>query len=236
MNLSKKYIGINQKIQFKVFDISIYEYLKNENINRELIKDLIREFISGENRIEKTTSYIIQIFKKQKVVIQWLKKNLSADGYISLPLIEREAISFSLIALTFPISYDFIAVLAGVFKVQENISKEAIVQKLSAFYGSNRSLYNALDSLIQMLMEQNKLNRFKMGIYEKGNIYELQYQITKEIIIYTDICLSNKKSILVSDIEQRKWFVFFPIKFEKNIQYNLFKYKESNVGEGYLYL
>jgi hypothetical protein len=90
--------------------------------------------------------------------------------------------------------------------------------------------------LIQMLMEQNKLNRFKMGIYEKGNIYELQYQITKEIIIYTDICLSNKKSILVSDIEQRKWFVFFPIKFEKNIQYNLFKYKESNVGEGYLYL
>lgn len=229
-----KYIGLNQKIQFDVLDSAVFYYLQNGQVQKEELRPHIRQFIKGENRIEKTASYVMLIFKRQDKVVKWLKSKLSAEDYMRWPTEDRYAITYCLVALTFPIAHEVLNMFASIFKVQDIINRESINQKMATKYGSNRSLFNALDSLIQMLMEQDKIERVKIGLYSIGNIKPVQSFIAIELIIYTEIKLSNSKSILVDDIVSSKFCSFFKIAYQKEMKMTLVKYSDGMIGGGYL--
>lgn len=234
MTNKAKYIGLNQKIQFDVLDSAIYYYLQNGQLIKEDLKPHIRQFIKGENRIDKTASYVMLIFKRQEKVVKWLQSKISHEEYIQFTNVDRQAIAFCLLSLTFPIAYEVLNMFASVFKVQDVINRESINHKMAEKYGSNRSLFNAMDSLIQMLMEQDKLIRVKVGLYSLGNILPVQNFLAKELVMYTEIKLSNSKSLLADDIARGKYSSFFKVSYQKEMKLSLIKYSDSLIGGGYL--
>lgn len=234
MNNTGKYIGINQKIQFDVLDAGIYRYLQNKHVNKDDFTHHVREFIKGENRVRKTAGYAMQIFKKQEKLLKLLQKNLDAPSYSLIPEHERKALILCLLALTYPITYNLLNTLGAIFKVQDTINRGTITQKMALHYGSNRSLFIAMDSLIQMFMEFNRIKRVKLGLYASQPTSTINNVFITELIIYTDIKLSESKTILCDDIKHRSIYWHFDLTFNKNQIYSLIKYKDSSIGRDYI--
>lgn len=234
MKSTGKYIGINQRVPFIVLDTALYSYLKDGKIQREDIYNHLKEFFKGENRIGKASSYLFQIFKKNEKYIIHLLGRIKAADYIKLPEGDRRAFVLCMLALTYPITYNLLLALASGFKVQPILNSKYFTQKMTALYGSNRSVYNAVEAVIPTLTEIRLISRKKVGLYSMGEKLVVTHPFISEIVVYTDIKLSGSKSILLDDIQHRSWYMFFEINFSKQTNYHLLKFSESRLGQGYL--
>ena len=235
MNKKQKYLGINQRIPFEVLDAAVHSYLLGLTVERAVISQQMREFTSGENRIRKATDYTVQIIKRQLRLLDFLKYALKETEYNSLNLAERKVVCLCLIGLTYPIAYDLLTALGQGFKVQTDINRKFINEKVMSIYGSNRTVDIAIDALIPMLIELNTIKREKVGIYSIGTKLFSRIHFISELIIYTDIKLSSSKSILLSDLNHRPWYSYFEFVSISELKFgHLITKKDSNIGEGYL--
>jgi hypothetical protein len=229
-----KYIGINQRVPFKVLDQGIHRFLQSGLVDREELKEYLREFTKGENRVSKAATYAKAILTKPTAALKAIKQNLVAETYLRLSEKERKALALSFLALTYPIAYDLLVALATGFKVQNQINKTFINQKMSAIYGSNRTLDIALDALLPMLIELGTIQRAKKSIYELAPHSTLQAAILTEVFIYTDIKLSRSKSILFQELTTRPWYEYYSVEYKKEIHNKLLAFSEARIGGGYI--
>lgn len=234
MKSAGKYIGINQRVPFVVLDTALHTYLKEGRIQREDVYCHLKEFFKGENRIGKASGYLFQIFKKNEKHIISLSGQIKASDYVKLPESDRTAFILCILALTYPVTYDLLLALSSGFKVQPSLNSKYFTHKMTALYGSNRSVYNAIEALIPTLIEMRLINRKKAGLYSFGEKLVVAHPFISEFIVYTDIKLSGSKSILLDDIKHRSWYMFFEINFGKQTNYHLLKFSESRLGQGYL--
>ncbi|KAA9332674.1 hypothetical protein [Adhaeribacter soli] len=235
MNNKGKYIGLNQRIPFEVLDLAIQNYLDSDVVDKSKILQHMLIFTSGVNRANKASNYVVQILSRQESLLKKIKKSLKQSTFESLSNADRKALSLSLISLTYPITYDLLVALAQGFKVQTQINKKFINEKVMAIYGSNRTVDIAIDALLPMLIELSTIKRDKVSIYSLANRLAITNKFIQELIIYTDIKLSSTKSILVDDLGYRPWFTYFDLPQTNNYQYLVSK-KDSAVGRGYLTL
>lgn len=233
-NSTSKYIGINQRVPFDVLDAALYRVLRDDSVDKDLIISHLREFTKGQNRALKAASYAIQILSRQEKCIIELQKTIDAGAYLKLQTTERKTIILCLVSLTYPITYDLLIALASGFKVQNEINRQFINQKMAAIYGSNRTLDIALDALIPMIIELGTIERVKTSLYSLSQKVLITHDIIKELIVFTDIKLSGSKSILIDDMLYRPWYMFFDVNLDKRHNYSLFRYSESRIGQGYL--
>lgn len=229
-----KYIGINQRLPFDVLDTGLYRFLLDQAIDKESIIAHMREFTNGENRILKAAKYVVQILSRQEKYILELNKSIGAEAYLKLPVTDRKAIILSLVTLTYPITYDLLVALASGFKVQPQINRQFINQKMAGLYGSNRTLAVALDALVPMIIELGAVERVKISLYAISQKNVITHPKIKELIVFTDIKLSGSKSILIDDLQYRPWYMFFEISLDKPLKFSLIKRAESRIGQGYL--
>lgn len=229
-----KYIGINQRVPFDVLDAGLYKVLHDHSIDKEAILTHMQEFTKGENRALKAAKYAVQILSRQERYILDLKKSIGADAYLKLPVTDRKAIILCLVSLTYPIAYDLLIALASGFKVQPQINRQFINQKIAALYGSNRTMDIALDALVPMIIEFGAVERVKVSLYALSEKAVIIHPAIKELIIFTDIKLSGSKSILVDDLQYRPWYMFFEIVLGKQFKFTFIKFTESRIGQGYL--
>lgn len=234
MTTTGKFIGINQRVPFNVLDTAILQFLQEGNINKDDILAHMKEFTKGENRAQKATKYACQILTRQTKILNELRKKVHESTYIKMSLSDRKALALCLIALTYPITYDLLVALAAGFKVQSQINKAFINQKIAAIYGSNRTMDIALDALLPMIIELDTIKRDKISLYSKAEKAVVSNPFIQELITYTDIKLSGSKSILLEDVSHRPWHMYFEVKPLKEQKQVLLKYSEGVVGGGYL--
>jgi hypothetical protein len=235
MNSKGKYIGLNQRIPFDVLDASIHLYLKNGTVDKAFIFEHMKEFTSGTNRANKATKYVSQILKRQINILNLLKASLKETPYDFLKTDERKALCLCLISLTYPITYDLLVALATGFKVQNQINKKFINEKVMSVYGSNRTVDIAIDALMPIIIELNTIKRDKVSIYSLSSKLGIRNRFVTELVIYTDIKLSGSKSILIDDVSFKPWYSFFDISNLNPEQFSqLISRKDSAVGKGYL--
>jgi hypothetical protein len=79
---------------------------------------------------------------------------------------DRGIILSSLLLATYEFVYDMLFYYGKFFHVQDQVPTSLIAEKLSEKYCSNRSLPNAMNSAIPMLLEAGILQRPSLGIYE----------------------------------------------------------------------
>ena len=87
------------------------------------------------------------------------------------------------------------------FHVQEQVSTSLVKEKLAAKYGSNRSLPNAMNCIIPMLLETGIIVRPVIGLYEARrvekytdfalDVYKRSFVINNPTVSLDAIVLSN---------------------------------------------
>lgn len=234
MKSSIKYIGLNQRIPFIVLDEAIRNLLVTEKVDRAAIFQHMLDFTTGQNRADKATKYVIQILSRQAHILNTFKKALKETSYGNMCIADRKALCLCLISLTYPITYDLLIALSQGFKVQNQINKKFISEKVMNIYGSNRTVDIAIDALMPMLIEYNTIQREKIGIYSKSVGQSVSNQFIAEMVIYSEIMLSNSKSTLVSEIDVKPWYSYFTLSFQPEQTKYLLSLKDSAVGKGYL--
>lgn len=235
MNSKGKYIGLNQRIPFDVLDTSIHFFLMNGMVDKGYVFQRMQEFTTGVNRASKATAYVVQILNRQVNLLYQLKKLLKELPYNSLRIDDRKALSLCLISLTYPITYDLLVALAQGFKVQNQINKKFISEKVMSIYGSNRTVDVAIDALLPMIIELNTIKRDKVSLYSLTSKLVITNKFVSELVIYTDIKLAGTKSILIDDLGYKPWYSYFDISAVNPEHFNqLISKKDSAVGKGYL--
>lgn len=229
------YIGINQRIPFEVLDAAIHLYMEKGTTDKAYIFQRMQEFTTGANRANKAAGYVVQILTRQDPLLGKLKKTISDAPYSALRTEDRMALCLCLIGLTYPITYDLLVALAQGFKVQGQINKKFISEKVMAKYGSNRTVDIAIDALLPMIIELSTIKREKVSIYSKASKLSITNKFISELIIYTDIKLSGSKSILIDDLSFKPWYSYFDLPEAATQNFNiLLTKKESAVGKGYI--
>ena len=230
-----KYIGISQRIPFDVLDSAIAVYLLEEEVEKDYILQRIQEYTKGANRAAKAASCVVQILSRQKWVLAHLKKISKVNPYTQLREDDRKALCLCLICLTYPIIYDVLVAMSQGFKVQPQINKKFISEKVMSIYGSNRSVDIAIDALLPMIIELNTIKRDKMSIYSLGSKLQVTNNFIAEMVIYADVKSSGSKSLLVEDLEFRPWFSFFELPPNvAEVPSILLTKKETALNKGYL--
>lgn len=229
-----KFIGINQRVPFKVLDDGLLRLLQTGKVDGKALLEDLFEHTGGQNRALKASKYAITILNRPEQILKALKTQISAESYQKISIEERKALITALLACAFPFAYDLMVVFAAGFKVQKQINRAYVTQKMGALYGSNRTLEIALDALLPMLIDLNIIQREKAGIYIIGKPVEVHTSIIVEACIYADIKCSGSKSILVQDLGSRPWFLYFPVRWDKQMQAHLIHYVEAQIGGGYL--
>lgn len=237
MRSKSKYIGLNQRIPFEVLDAGINFYLTKGEVDKDYLLEKILEFTAGANRANKATLYLMQILNRQREILDQFKQYLQDVPYSGLTRDDKRALGLCLISLTYPITYDLLIALAQGFKVQDQINKKFISEKLMAIYGSNRTVDIAIDALLPMIIELKTIKRDKKSIYSICSSLEVKNKFISELVIYTDVKLSGSKSILVDDLNHKPWFSFFTKSKHSIAQFHsLIRRKDSQVGKAYLTL
>jgi hypothetical protein len=235
MSSKGKYIGLNQRIPFDVLDFAIHYYLEEGVIDKDFIFQRMQEFTSGANRANKATTYVVQILSRQKQFLDQLKKAITSTPYNAMRIDDRKAFCLCLISLTYPITYDLLIALSQGFKVQSQINKKFISEKVMSIYGSNRTVDIAIDALLPMIIELNTIKRVKVSIYSIATKLIITNRYVSELIVYTDIRLSGSKSLLIDELSYKPWYAYFDISRELPSSFSvLMSKKDSAVGKGYL--
>lgn len=237
MSSKGKYIGIESRVQYEILEAAIYDYLSNGALDKQKCLSHIKQFTKGENRAGKILKHISVLLSKNASLLTALSKKMTADQYSQLNISDRKAIILSLFCNSFPVTYDILIGLAQTFKVQDIVSKEVIIHKIGAMYGSNRSMDIAITEIIPLLIECGIIKRIKLGIYSLSSKLVITSKFVSELIIYTDIKLSGSKSILVDELGFKPWYTYFDVTSVSDGQFNfLISKKDSAVGKGYLTL
>lgn len=231
-----KFIGINQRVPYPVLDQALGRWLQTGVLDREGIARDMQTFTKGANRAHKATQYAVTIFSRSEKIMEILKAHLPFEVYIRLPDHERKALVNALVACAFPFAYDLMVAIAASLKAQAQISKAAIEQKITAQYGSNRTVKIGVEAVLPMLMELGVILRLKPGIYILSAPTKLTNPVVAEAYLYADILCSGSKSILLSDIDNRPWFLFHPVIYDQSSQKYLVRYSEGRIGGGYITL
>lgn len=232
--MNDKYLGINQPIPDTVLESVLFASLHGEFLPRETLDLQLSEFIRGKNRRDKAISHINLFLTRNQFLINELRRKMDGETFICLPESERKIVIICFLAITFPIFYETMKVLASVYKVQDRINTDSIISKLSANYGSNRGIYNALNAVLPMLVDLGLITRVKPGIFEKKETFSTLKPFLGEFCIYTDITLSTSKTILLEDIHHRPWYNYFNFPLQSENNFEILKFSELRAGYGYL--
>ena len=183
-------IGINQRIPIEIIELAIKAML-DDHYDDEYAAELARMEFSGENRIKKTVKVINRIVKTN-VLIPYLVEN-AGKVKLSLKNVEDKGmICIALVNAAYPFCYDVTAVLGRYFHAQKEIGTPLITTKLSAKYGTNRSLPNGLYCILPMLIEAGFITRPRPGFYQMAHLVP-QTEIAR--VIYQKSFLVNNPTL-----------------------------------------
>lgn len=237
MNSSNaKVIGFRQKVPALVLDNGLYLLLRDGKLDDEIIKRDLQEHFSGQNRLQKASTTVNLVLKNNVGTILKLKKTITAQDYLKLSQSDRFAILMSLICLAYPFAYETLVTAATVFKIQDHITRNLLHQKMTAIYGSNRSVYIGIGELLSTFIELELFKREKKSLYSKTQQRMILNPIVSELFIYTDIKLSRSKSILLDDVKYRPWFSYYSTDYNPQTENSFVQYSDGIIGSGYLTL
>lgn len=183
-------IGINQRIPIEAIELAIKAVL-NDSYDNDYAAELARMEYSGENRIKKAVN-IINRLTKNNALMTFLQENknkvMSALKYPD----DKGMICIAMVNAAYPFCYDVTTVLGRYFHAQKEIGTSLITSKLSAKYGTNRSLPNGLYCILPMLIEARFITRPRTSVYQ---INHLAPQTDIASAIYQKSFLANNPTL-----------------------------------------
>ena len=183
-------IGINQRIPVEMIELAIKAILDGSYSNG-YAAELARMEYNGENRIKKAVN-IINRLTKNNPLMPYIVENADKIRLALKNTEDKGIICIALVNAAYPFCYDVTTVLGRYFHAQKEISTPLITSKLSAKYGTNRSLPNGLYCILPMLIEAGFITRPCTGVYQ---INHLEPQTDIATSIYQKSFLTNNPTL-----------------------------------------
>ena len=174
----EKTVGINQRISITIIEMAMKASLDGI-FTPEYAADLAAGEYQGENRIKKARSIIGKLTLRNPL-FDYIKEQRQ-DYFAAIKYPGDRALVFSaLINATYMFGYDAMCILGKLFHVQERVSTQVIVNRMSSIYASNRSLLIGLYCIMPMYIEAGLLSRPVTGIYTK-NALDIKTEFARNI-------------------------------------------------------
>ena len=180
---SKKYI-------IEAIELAIKAVL-NGSYDNDYAAELARMEYSGENRIKKAVNIITRL-SKNNTLMPFLQENQSKVMTAMKYPDDNGLICISMVNTAYPFCYDITTVLGRYFHAQKEVATTLLTSKLSAIYGTNRSLPNGLYCILPMLIEAGFITRPHAGVYQ---INHLEPQTDIATSIYQKSFLANNPTL-----------------------------------------
>lgn len=164
----KSDIGINQRIPVSILEMALVAAL-DEQATGEYFVELASTEYEGQNRIKKAMSVMNRLTVKNPL-LPFLIENKDAVKAALRNKNDRALVIAAVINSAYSFGYDVTATMGKYFHVQEQVTTRLIQEKLASKYGSNRSLPNAMNCIIPMLLEAGIIARPKIGFYEARRV------------------------------------------------------------------
>ena len=202
----EKTVGINQRISIPIIEMAMKASLDGI-FTPEYAADLAAGEYQGENRIQKARSIIGKLTLRNPL-FNYIKEQRQ-DYFEAIKYPGDRALVFSaLINATYMFGYDAMCILGKLLHVQERVSTQVIVNRMSSIYASNRSLPNGLYCIMPMYIEAGLLSRPVTGIYTKNELdikTEFARNIYKKSFFVNNPMLDED----VSDCDENSYFEFW---------------------------
>ena len=190
--MNKIEIGINQRIPIPLLEMALIAALQGK-ATPEYFAELAGTEYQGENRIRKST-YVMNRLTMRNPLMPVLLENADAVTAALRSPKDRPVILSAVINAAYSFGYDLTAILGKYLHVQPEVTTALLSSKLSEKYGSNRSLPNAMNCIIPMLIEAGLFARPRTGFFRA--IRHSGY------------------SALASDLYRRSFFIHNPMRPE----------------------
>lgn len=165
----KKTVGINQRISVSVIEMAMKAALDG-SFSSEYAADLAAGEYEGTNRITKARS-IIGKLSVRNPLFDYIAEHQQQFNAAMKHKGDRAIILAAIINAAYGFGYDATVILGKFFHVQNEVSTQLIVSRMSSIYASNRSLPNGLYCILPMYIEAGLLTRSKPGVYIR-NYYD----------------------------------------------------------------
>ena len=162
--IMKNDIGINQRIPISILEMALLAALDDQATSEYFI-ELAQTEYDGENRIKKALSVMNRLTIKNPLM-PFLIENAEAVRTALRNKNDRSLVLSAVINSAYNFAYDVTSTMGKYFHVQEQVTTGLVQGKLAAKYGSNRSLPNAMNCVLPMLIEAGVIVRPKVGFYE----------------------------------------------------------------------
>lgn len=200
--MQKKSIIINQRLPLHILEVALLEYLKG-HYSRDYLKEQLALEFKGENRIKKASNLVNKVIIYNSIS-NYVNEHRAAIINAVKKKDDLNLILISLVNSTFPFAFDVLSTMGKYFAVQDIISTEAIKKTISATYGGNRSMENALYAVIPMFVEAGLFKREKPGVYKLGDGLHPQSNVSFQI--YLESFRANRP--VTPDYMEDPYFIF----------------------------
>ena len=180
-------IGINQRIPVSILEMALVAAL-DEQATGEYFVELASTEYEGQNRIKKAMNVMNRLTVRNPL-LPFLMENKDVVKTALRNKNDRVLVLSAVINSAYNFGYDITATMGKYFHVQEQVTTKLIQDKMASKYGSNRSLPNAMNCILPMLLETGIIARPKIGFYEARRVEK-----------YTDFALDvYKRSFIVNN-------------------------------------
>jgi translation initiation factor RLI1 len=160
---------------------------------------------SGATRTKKTVAVINRMTIKNKLM-PYIAEHKEDVLNMLRNKSDRQLLFVAMMCSAYTPLYDTMAQMSKYFHVQDEVTREYLLKKLSEKYGSNRMLDVAFDCVMPMLIEAGFIVRAKPGVYQMVK----QDKFTDEaLMIYRQSFLLNNPNFTETDyVDGNSYFEF----------------------------
>jgi hypothetical protein len=174
----EKKIGICQRISINVMEMAMNAAIKGI-FTPEYATDLALGEFHGENIIGKVKTIIGRLTLRNPL-FSFIEEH-QQEYFMAIKHKGDRAIIFSsLINAAYPFGYDTLTILGKFFHVQDEVSTQLLLNKLSSIYASNKTMPNGLYCVMPMYIDAGLLSRPKAGVYKKNEL-EIVTEFAQEL-------------------------------------------------------
>lgn len=162
--MEKIIIGIEKRISLAVLEMALRAVL-DENATPDYFLELAHTECSGATRAKKTVAVINRMTIKSKLMPYIVEHKEDVLNLLHRKS-DRQLLFVAMMCSAYTLFYDTMAQMGKYFHVQDEVTREYLLKKLSEKYGSNRMLDVAFDCVMPMLIESGFIVRSKPGVYQ----------------------------------------------------------------------
>lgn len=164
----EKRVGIHEKISINIIEMAMKAVLDG-CFNSEFAADLASGEFQGENRINKARGVIGKLTQRNPL-FNYIKNNQQSYQEAIKYKGDRAVVFTALINAAYPFGFDALTILGKFFHVQEEVSSQLVINKMSSVYAGNRALINGIYCIMPMYIDAGIINRPRTGVYTKNDI------------------------------------------------------------------